>query len=86
MADTPSISTFDELKAAAQDVCEGQGVAAEAYRVIREVERLEILSIVEKEYQKTGTRLPKGLKRELADRFSYSEKGIESMIYEYLSG
>lgn len=77
--------SFPELKRAARLIAEERGVAKEAEMIIRdimrEVDRIEILEAANKEYQKSGKRLPKELKKNLSEKYHFSEKDIERLVY-----
>lgn len=49
--------------------------------IMREVDRIEILEAANKEYQKSGKRLPKELKKNLSEKYHFSEKDIERLVY-----
>lgn len=81
MPDTPDIPTFNQLKQAARRICEYQGVPAQAYAIIREIERGEIVAIAKRRMNDTGGKLTQSIKSDLAEQFGYSEKAVEMMIY-----
>tara|TARA_R100000908_G_scaffold21969_2_gene8857 strand:+ start:4551 stop:4820 length:270 start_codon:yes stop_codon:yes gene_type:complete len=77
--------SFAELERAAREIAEERGVAREGLNIIqcikREADKLEILEASRQEYKRSGHRLPKDLKRRLSERYFFSEKDIERLVY-----
>lgn len=77
--------SFQELKRTTRIIAKERGVAKEAERIIRDilrdVDRMEILEASNAEYRRSGKRLPKDLKRNLSEKYHFSEKDIERLVY-----
>jgi hypothetical protein len=75
-------NNFEGLKEAVHKVCHENGIQDEAWNIIREIQRSQIIAIAKEEKKITGKKLSTKLKRKLAKDFNFSEKGIESIIYK----
>lgn len=74
---------FDELKKAVETITKENRVGITAHNIIRAINKAEVIAAGMKSYHEKGVKVPKDLKRELAEKYYYPEKEIERMIYDF---
>ena len=72
-------TSLDGLEQAAKEILEEESVSDQAHRLIREIQKIHIIATMKRQKKMTGYYLPKDVKRELAQRFDYSEKALEKI-------
>ena len=75
-------TSLDGLEEAAKEILEEEAVSDQAHRLIREIQRAQIIARAKRYYRETGEKSNKRLRKQFSDEFNISEAHIKTIIYE----